>query len=1809
MSLVAAYGFNEGSGSTLTDLSGNGNTGAITNATWSSSGKYGKALSFNGTNSLVTINDSASLDLTNGMTIEAWVKPSTVSGWRSVVVKERPSNLAYSLYTSESTSRPSAYINTGGANQPAKGSRLSTSAWTHVAATYNGSSLRFYVNGELAETKSVSGNLVTSDSVLRIGGNSVWGQYYSGMIDEIRIYNHALSQSAIRTDMNTPVASTSITLTSVTPANGSTGVSSSTTVTGTFSVSVQPGSIGFVLKDSNNNTVNSTLTYDDSTRTATLTPNAALANSTTYTATINAATDANGNQLASPVSWSFTTAGQSTSTYDPTTLAPSLGTPPSAGPNVIWVSTVTELQNAVSNLTSGQTIVIRPGTYNLTSTLYIGVNSRISNVTIRGETDNFNDVKLLGKGMDNASYGNVPMGFAIFNAQNVTIANLSIGEVYSHPIQIKGESGANAINVYHVRLYDAGEQFVKVTPPASGVGTSDSSVKYSLIEYTNGTPRTDHGGGIGYTNGIDIHAGQNWLIKSNLIRNLHTPDSAANLWNPAILVWNRSSNVVTEGNTIINSDRAIAYGLLDRSSGYDNQNGVIRNNFIYQAPGLFSSSRAAGADGQILVWDSPGTAVDHNTILTNGNSPNSIQTRWTTTGAEFKNNLSDAPTRNRDGGSLTTGGNYLSATSSMFVNASIGDLHLVSNSATQANVIDRVSPLSIASTDWEGDARPQGTNADIGADEYRAADTTAPSVTNVTPSQNATNVPVTTSVSSTFSEAVQASTISLTLTNPSGATVSGTVSYDATNFRVTFSPSSSLAYATNYTVRISGAKDLAGNTMGTMSYSFTTAAQTDTTPPTVTSSTPTSGATGVSSTSTATVTFNEALQSGTVNTTNFTLTDSSGRAVSASVSYVDSTRTATLTASSPLAASTTYTASIRNVKDSAGNVMASPFTWSFTTASTTSYSLWNNSTTPATPTDSDTAAVELGVKFYSDVSGSITGLKFYKGTTNTGTHVASLWTSTGTRLATATFTSETASGWQQVNFATPVQITAGVTYVASYHTTVGRYASDQNYFRTQFNNGPLHVPVNGGVYAYGSAGNFPTQSWNASNYWVDIVLSSSTTDTTPPTVVAQNPGDHATGVPITTAIVATFGEAVQPSTINFSLTDAAGRTVAASMTYNDSTRTATLTPTNSLSFSTTYTATVSGAKDLAGNVMSGSATETFTTVASSPPVVTAVSPTSGSTSVSISATVLATFDQSVQSSSITTSNFTLTDASGRVIGATVAYNDGTRTATLSPNSPLSPSTRYSASISGVKNLSGTPMASPFTWTFSTSGTTSESDASLLYQSNMQYVGAFRVPNGTLGASRFSYGGSAIAYNPTNNSLFAVGRPADQAIAEISIPSSIVNSSRLSDLAVSSVIQPFSSILPRIPNNPANLNQGGYEAIGGLMVVDGQLIGTVFNTYDASGSVTLSHFKMSSLNLASSAVTGLYQVGTMGGGMVGGYMTPVPSEWQSSLGAPYLTGQAAISILGRTSAGPSAFGFDPANFGTGVTPATPYLYYDEAHQTLGAGDSSPPTLYNSTVVHNFNTGFGVFFVPGTRSIVYLSAIGTGEFYYGDAAAANDPNRTDKGPHSVGGNYVWQAWAYDVDDFIAVKNGEKSPWDVMPYSTWNFDFPIADGKKYLGGVAFDPNTGRLYVSQINVDNSRDAYDNAPLIQVFQITLPEGGGSTATLGAESALGTSEAVSKVDSSPLLPAKGAMVAAQEIITKDLIANESKNDLMISPGHAVTSTANSAFTKMSHMQSAQSSSATTSATTTNTIQRLSPFYESRIFKKQKRVKFIESSDA
>jgi hypothetical protein len=149
--------------------------------------------------------------------------------------------------------------------------------------------------------------------------------------------------------------------------------------------------------------------------------------------------------------------------------------------------------------------------------------------------------------------------------------------------------------------------------------------------------------------------------------------------------------------------------------------------------------------------------------------------------------------------------------------------------------------------------------------------------------------------------------------------------------------------------------------------------------------------------------------------------------------------------------------------------------------------------TPLTAPGGDPNSVEVGVKFRADTAGSVTGVRFYKLPVNTGAHTGSLWSSTGALLATASFTGESASGWQPVTFSSPVSIAANTTYVASYHTN-GHYAADRSYFGGRgVDNAPLHALTDGfdggnGVYMYSSSTTFPTNTYSATNYWVDVVF-------------------------------------------------------------------------------------------------------------------------------------------------------------------------------------------------------------------------------------------------------------------------------------------------------------------------------------------------------------------------------------------------------------------------------------------------------------------------------------------------------------------------------------------------------------------------------------------------------------------------------------------------------------------------------------------------------------------------------------------------
>ncbi len=180
-SLMAEYGFDAGSGATAADTSGSGNNGSITGATWAPAGKFGAALSFDG-GDVVNVPDSASLDLTTAMTLEAWVRPTALgTTWRTVVFKEQPGYYTYSLYASTGSGVPSGNAMIAGSDQDVRApSALALNTWTHLAATYDGATLRIYVNGVQASQLLAVGSIATSNGALKIGGNTIWSGVVPG---------------------------------------------------------------------------------------------------------------------------------------------------------------------------------------------------------------------------------------------------------------------------------------------------------------------------------------------------------------------------------------------------------------------------------------------------------------------------------------------------------------------------------------------------------------------------------------------------------------------------------------------------------------------------------------------------------------------------------------------------------------------------------------------------------------------------------------------------------------------------------------------------------------------------------------------------------------------------------------------------------------------------------------------------------------------------------------------------------------------------------------------------------------------------------------------------------------------------------------------------------------------------------------------------------------------------------------------------------------------------------------------------------------------------------------------------------------------------------------------------------------------------------------------------------------------------------------------------------------------------------------------------------------------------------------------
>jgi Bacterial Ig domain len=385
---------------------------------------------------------------------------------------------------------------------------------------------------------------------------------------------------------------------------------------------------------------------------------------------------------------------------------------------------------------------------------------------------------------------------------------------------------------------------------------------------------------------------------------------------------------------------------------------------------------------------------------------------------------------------------------------------------------------------------------------------------------------------------------------------------------------------------------------------------------------------------------------------------------------------------------------------------------------------------------------------------------------------------------------------------------------------------------------------------------------------------------------------------------------------------------------------------------------------------------------------------------------------------------------------------------------------------------------------------------LVQAANLAYEGAFRLPAGFFPGSTltqwesdrstFDFGGTALAFNPQNNSLFVVGYDEAQLTAEVDIPAAVDVSGQalpsLDSLLTATVRQNFADVTDSLRDtvHPS----GTAKKIGGLLPYNGQLYATAYESYDAFfPQQIVSHF-ISPLDLnVTGDVRGPFQVGgTLGvqgfAGFIDGYFGVVPAEWQPLLGGPVLNGNCCLSIITRTSYGPAASTIDPAQIGTvDPAPATSLLYYPQDHHTLGDWNVTSEFFGDAQAK-------GVVFPKGSRSVLFFGWKGTGPFCYDDGPTAplcTDPVWPYKGAHAF--PYVYFVWAYDANDLAKVKSGLLNPWDVVPYAGWSLTLPFAadDIMHRIEGATYDPATNRIFVTQAHGDGDR------PLVHVFTVRLP--------------------------------------------------------------------------------------------------------------------------
>jgi hypothetical protein len=352
----------------------------------------------------------------------------------------------------------------------------------------------------------------------------------------------------------------------------------------------------------------------------------------------------------------------------------------------VSVRSVGGLFEAVKRARPGATILLADGEYRLPRILDIPT----PGVTLRSRTGNRDAVVLRGGGMTEQQ-----VGVAVsVSAADITLADLTIGWVRYHAVQVRGERAASRVTLHNVHLLDTGQQLLKGSTARNNVHADDGLVACSLIEYSDSAPSD-------YTNGVDVLAGRGWTVRDNVLRQIRGPGKGSA--GPAILFWVGSERIMIERNLVIDSFRGIALGLKPQPAGFDAKDSSIVNNVVVNL-------QAWGDEG-IEANAAPNTRIDHNTVLMDGTLPWSISVRFGGTTAQVRNNLTNRSIVLRNGGEATRTGNVVGARPDWFLAPAGADLRL------QPGVegLRGSEAVPEVDTDFDGRPRPKGADVDPGA--------------------------------------------------------------------------------------------------------------------------------------------------------------------------------------------------------------------------------------------------------------------------------------------------------------------------------------------------------------------------------------------------------------------------------------------------------------------------------------------------------------------------------------------------------------------------------------------------------------------------------------------------------------------------------------------------------------------------------------------------------------------------------------------------------------------------------------------------------------------------------------------------------------------------------------------------------------------------------------------------------------------------------------------------------------------------------------------------------------------------------------